>query len=173
WLFDERSVILRTVVSTAPFRRTSSVDPTPPTWFPEALAALLERCDLSPDLTTAVLNGLIDGECGDAEAAALLVAWRMKGETSAELAAAAAVLRRRMVRAEFGRDDLLDTCGTGGDGVGTFNISTAAALVASAAGAPVVKHGNRAVSGKCGSADVLAELGVPLRDGPEAARRSL
>jgi anthranilate phosphoribosyltransferase len=119
------------------------------------------------------MHGLVAGSCGPAETAALLVALRMKGETAAELAAAAAVLREYCVHLETGRDDVLDTCGPGGTGRGTFNISTAAALVAAGAGVPVVKHGNRAVSGRSGSADVLAELGAPVECDAATARRCL
>src|SRR5262245_64297522 len=97
----------------------------------------------------------------------------MKGETAEELAAAAAVLREAMVKLPAARGGVLDTCGTGGDGSGTFNISTAAALVAAGAGVPVVKHGNRAVSGTSGSADVLAVLGVTIEGGPGFARHCL
>ena len=97
----------------------------------------------------------------------------MKGETAEEIATAAAVLREHMVRLETGRTDLLDTSGTGGDGTGTFNISTAAALVTAGAGVPVVKHGNRAVSSRCGSADVLAELGVAVEGDATWARHCL
>jgi anthranilate phosphoribosyltransferase len=107
------------------------------------------------------------------ELAALLLALRMKGETSTELAAAAAVLREYMIPLATGRTGLLDTCGTGGDGTGTFNISTATALVVAGAGVPVVKHGNRAMSSRSGSADVLAALGVCLELSPEAARQCL
>jgi anthranilate phosphoribosyltransferase len=145
------------------------------TSFPvvDVLAALVERRDLGADEMRAVIGALIAGRCGEAETAAVLVALRMKGETAAELAAAAAVLREHMVALETGRDDLLDTCGTGGDGSDTFNISTAAALVAAGAGVPVVKHGNRAMSSRSGSADVLAALGVSVEGGPQCARRCL
>src|SRR5207302_3070734 len=110
---------------------------------------------------------------GDAEASALLVALRTKGETACEIAWAAQVLREHMIRWDSGRDDLLDTCGTGGDGAGTFNISTATALVVAGAGVPVVKHGNRSASSKSGSADVLAALGVGIEGDAAQARRSL
>jgi anthranilate phosphoribosyltransferase len=134
---------------------------------------LLERRDLPEPVLPAVMRALVTGEYGEAEAAALLTALRMKGESAAEIAAAAAALRAEMVTLPTGRDDVLDTCGPGGSGRHTFNISTAAALVAAGAGVPVVKHGNRAVSGRCGSADVLAELGVPVESGPAWAARSL
>jgi anthranilate phosphoribosyltransferase len=119
------------------------------------------------------MQALMAGQCGEAEAAALLIALRMKGETAEEVAAAAEVLREHMVRLETGRDGVLDTSGTGGDGSSTFNISTATALVVAAAGVPVVKHGNRAVSSRSGSADVLAELGVTVEGGPDWPQRCL
>jgi anthranilate phosphoribosyltransferase len=137
---------------------------------------LTEGRHLDPVRMCELMHRLLGGDCGDAEAAALLVALRMKGETADELAAAAAVMREYMTPLDIGRD-VLDTCGTGGDGSGTFNISTATALVTAAAGVPVVKHGNRAVSSRSGSADVLAALGVGLDAGggadPAAARRCL
>lgn len=120
-----------------------------------------------------MMNALMSGQCGEAEAAAFLVALRMKGETAAELAVAAECLREHMVRWDAGRSGVLDTCGTGGDGMGTFNISTATALVVAACGVPVVKHGNRAVSGRSGSADVLAELGLHIEGDAACARRCL
>src|SRR5439155_1429699 len=115
----------------------------------------------------------VAGHVGDARAAAFLTALRMKGETAGEIAAAAEVLREQMVRLVPISGPVLDTCGTGGDDSGTFNISTAAALVAAAAGIPVVKHGNRAVSSRSGSADVLRELGVNVEGGPEWAQKCL
>jgi anthranilate phosphoribosyltransferase len=127
-----------------------------------------------PDATMrALARALVRGELGEAEAAALLIALRMKGETAAELAAAAMVLREHMVGWDPGRDGVLDTCGTGGDGAGTFNISTATALVVAGAGVPVVKHGNRSVSSRSGSADVLLALGVPIEGDAAFARRCL
>jgi anthranilate phosphoribosyltransferase len=102
-----------------------------------------------------------------------VTALRIKGESAEEIAGAALVLREQMVRLVPVSGPVLDTCGTGGDDSGTFNISTAAALVACAAGVPVVKHGNRAVSSKSGSADVLRELGVPIEAGADWAQKCL
>jgi anthranilate phosphoribosyltransferase len=134
---------------------------------------LLEGRDLSEPAMRRLLEDVIAGHCGDAETAALLVALRMKGETAEELAASARLLREHMVRLDTGRLDVLDTCGMGGDGSGTFNISTATALVVAGAGVPVVKHGNRAVSGHSGSADVLVALGVTVEGDVACARRCL
>ncbi len=137
------------------------------------LAALLARRELSEADMRVAMRGMLGGDHDDVQRAAFLVALRMKGETSREIAAAAAVLREHMVRWDPGRPDVLDTCGTGGDGAGTFNISTATALVLAGAGVPVVKHGNRSVSSRSGSADVLASLGVHVEGDAEHARRSL
>jgi anthranilate phosphoribosyltransferase len=105
--------------------------------------------------------------------AALLVALRMKGEAVAEIAGAAAAMRRRVVPIPHQAEGVIDTSGTGGDGRGTFNISTAAALTAAAAGLPVAKHGNRSVSSRSGSADVLAALGVKIEVEPAVSGRAL
>ncbi len=137
------------------------------------LTALVEGRGLSAGQVQELIDRLLDGDLADAEAAAVLVALRMKGETAAELAGAARALRARMVPFPTRRDDVLDTCGTGGDGSGTFNISTATAFVAAAAGVPVVKHGNRSASGTSSSADVLRELGVAIEAGPEWSARCL
>jgi anthranilate phosphoribosyltransferase len=141
--------------------------------FAQILTQLLEGQELDAGTVRALWQDMISGALGDAEIAALLVALRMKGETAGELAAAAGVVRENMVRLETGRDDLLDTCGMGGKGFGSVNISTAAAIVAAAAGAMVVKHGNRSVSSPCGSADVLSELGVAIDADVATAQRCL
>ena len=141
--------------------------------FAEALRRLLARQDLTRAETETLFGQLMDGAFDDAQKAALLVALAMKGESPEEIAGAAAAMRRRVVPIPHHRELAIDTCGTGGDGRGTFNISTAAALLAAAGGAAVAKHGNRSVSSRSGSADVLAALGVPLEVEPEAAGRAL
>jgi len=133
------------------------------------LADLMEGRDIGAAAVESVFEALMDGELDPVWQAGFLVVLRAKGETGEELAAAARVLRRRAVPVPV-RDpeSAVDTCGTGGDGGGTLNISTAAALVAAAAGVPVAKHGNRSVSSRCGSADVLEAAGVRLDLPPEA-----
>jgi len=134
----------------------------------EILRALMAGRDIGAGAVESVFEALMDGELEPAWQAGFLVALRTKGETGEELAAAARVLRRRAVPVPVANpESAVDTCGTGGDGGGTINISTAAALVAAAAGAPVAKHGNRSVSSRCGSADVLEAAGVRLELGPE------
>src|SRR5437660_1083728 len=109
-----------------------------------------------------VFGEVMDGGATDVQKSALLIALRMKGETADEITGAASAMRERVTPLTVDRDRIIDTCGTGGDGRGTFNVSTIAALVAAGAGASVAKHGNRAVSSSCGSADVLAALGVNI-----------
>lgn len=139
----------------------------------EALKRLLAGRDLSRDEIELLFGQLMDGELSDITKAALLVALAAKGESPAEIAGAASAMRRRAVPVPHGVDDVVDTCGTGGDGQGTFNVSTAAALVAAAGGATVAKHGNRSVSSRSGSADVLVELGIRLELTPQAMGRCL
>ncbi len=116
--------------------------------------------DLSMEDMAATIDAVVAGHCTSGEMGILLTALRAKGETSHEIAGAALALRRHMTPIRSDRAGVVDTCGTGGDASGTFNISTAAALVVAAAGAPVAKHGNRAVTSRTGSADALAALGV-------------
>ncbi len=138
-----------------------------------ALKRLMAGDRLSRDETQSLFGRLMDGEISDPFKAALLVALAMRGEAVDEIAGAAAAMRARAVAIPHQRADVVDTCGTGGDGRGSFNISTAAALVAAAAGAPVAKHGNRSVSSRSGSADVLAELGVKIDMWPKQAGAAL
>ncbi len=126
------------------------------------LGRLIAHQDLEGEEVEALFGSLMDGELGDVTKAAILVALAAKGETAAEIAGAARAMRGRAVVIPHRVADAVDTCGTGGDGRGTFNISTAAALVAAAAGVPIAKHGNRSVSSRSGSADVLGALGVDL-----------
>ncbi|MEO0325558.1 MAG: anthranilate phosphoribosyltransferase [Myxococcota bacterium] len=129
----------------------------------EALGEALAGREVAGPTMRRAMSAVLAGEASDAQIGGFAIALRMRGETPGELAAAAAVLRQRARGVSVsGQAPLLDTCGTGGDGLGTFNISTVAALVAAAAGARVAKHGNRAVSSRCGSADVLEALGLDL-----------
>ncbi len=134
----------------------------------EAIARVVDGHDLSEIEMSACVEEILSGAASAALVAGLLVALRMKGEAVAELAGAARVLRAHAVSIPDVPADAIDTCGTGGDGAGTLNVSTAAGLVAAAAGVPVAKHGNRAVSGAVGGADVLEALGVALTLSPAA-----
>jgi anthranilate phosphoribosyltransferase len=146
---------------------------TSPQWHTLGLPRLLDRLDLPDDLVRQAFSDLTAGAFDEAEAAAFLIGLRQKGESASEIACAVEVLRGSMLRLDSRVRPVLDTCGTGGDGTGTFNISTATALVVTGCGVPVVKHGNRSVSSRSGSADVFAELGVPVEGGPMWASRSL
>jgi anthranilate phosphoribosyltransferase len=136
--------------------------------FTAVLNQLIARRDLTERDITVTMNFIMGGHATDAQIGAFLTALRMKGETVAEVYSAAAVMRRHATLIHAGAQHVVDTCGTGGDGAGTFNISTASAFVAAGAGVCVAKHGNRAVTSKCGSADVLVALGFNL-DCPLAA----
>jgi anthranilate phosphoribosyltransferase len=125
----------------------------------DALAAVVDGRSLTMDEARSAMGAVMDGEATPAQLAGLLVGLRMRGETTEELAGFAAAMRDRVVRVEAPAGTI-DTCGTGGDRSGTFNISTTAAIVVAAAGVPVAKHGNRAITSASGSADVLEALGV-------------
>jgi len=133
----------------------------------EQLDTLAMGKDLSATQMSAAMGFIMDGEATPAQIGGLLMGLRVKGETVEEIAAAAKVMRSRAEQVQVPSDHLIDTCGTGGDGSGTFNVSTACAFVAAEAGARVAKHGNRSVSSKSGSADVLEEAGVNLETTPE------
>jgi len=132
----------------------------------EAIARLVNRGDLSEAETIEVMNQIMTGEATPLQVASFLTALRMKGETVQEITGAARVMREKVHRVRVKAGLVLDTCGTGGDQKGTFNISTASAFVVAGAGIAVAKHGNRSVSSQSGSADVLAALGVKI-DAPK------
>ena len=138
-----------------------------------ALAELLDGHDLSRPRAREVMDEIMRGEATPAQIGGFLVALRAKGETADEITGCAEAMREHVVPVRAARDDLVDTAGTGGDGARTLNISTAAAIVAAAAGAAVAKHGNRAVSSASGSADVLEALGFSLEQPPERIARSI
>ncbi len=133
----------------------------------ESIRTISAKQNLSKAEAYETMNEIMSGSATESQIAAFLMGLRLKGETVEEIAGCAQSMREKAVRIRSGRDRVIDTCGTGGDAAGTFNISTAAAIIASAAGAVVAKHGNRAVSSKCGSADVLKGLGVNIELHPE------
>lgn len=133
----------------------------------QAVQTALAGRSLSAEEMTAAIGVLMDGLASDVEMAALLTALAAKGETADEIAGAAAAMRSRVTRVPAKTPGLLDTCGTGGDRLNTFNISTAAALVVASAGVPVAKHGNRSATSRSGSAEVLQALGVNIDLPPE------
>ena len=137
-----------------------------------ALASIVEGGTLSVDEARLAMGGVMDGEATPAQLAALLMGLRMRGETVDELTGFALAMRERVLQVEA-PDGTIDVVGTGGDGSGTFNISTAAALVVAAAGIPVAKHGNRAITSKAGSADVLDALGIRIDHDAASAGESL
>ena len=132
----------------------------------DVLNRLVDGGDLTQDEVTGTMDAVMEGLLTPAQIAGFIVALRMKGETAEEVVGAAASMRRHATYIDAGARSVVDTCGTGGDKAGTFNISTTAAFVAAGAGVSVAKHGNRAVSSQCGSADVLAELGVNIDADP-------
>jgi len=137
--------------------------------FAEVFAELSSPSGISARTVRRVFDAILAGAWTPVQVAGLLVALRARGESAEVIAAAAESMRAAMVAVEHGLPLVLDTCGTGGDGKGTLNLSTGAALLAAAAGVPVAKHGNRAVSSRAGSADVVEALGVPLDVAPAAA----
>jgi anthranilate phosphoribosyltransferase len=139
----------------------------------QVITKLLDGKQLARAEARAVMGEIMRGEATPAQIGGFLVALRAKGETPDEIAGCAEAMREHVLPVRPRRDDLVDTAGTGGDGAHTINISTAAALVAAAAGAAVAKHGNRAVSSACGSADVLEALGFTLQQEPQRIARSI
>jgi len=133
----------------------------------QAIASVVARTDLSGDEMTEVMRQIMTGECTPSQIGGFLIGLRMKGETVDEIAAAAQVMRDLVTPVVLNTENLVDVVGTGGDSSGTFNISTASAIVAAAAGARVAKHGNRSASSNSGAADLLEAAGVNLEIGPE------
>jgi anthranilate phosphoribosyltransferase len=139
----------------------------------ETIKKLSGKQNLSKAEAYETMNEIMTGSAAESQIAAFLMALRLKGETVDEIAGCAQSMREKAVQIRSQKDRIIDTCGTGGDAAGTFNISTTAAIIASAAGAVVAKHGNRAVSSKCGSADVLKGLGVNIEIPPERVAQIL
>ena len=137
----------------------------------DALIKLVDKNDLTPGEMTAAMTEIMSGETSEIEISAFLTALKMKGETVDEISSAAKVMREKAESVNLGDYYTLDTCGTGGDTMGTYNISTASAFIAAVAGIKVVKHGNRSISSSCGSADVLEALGVNIALDPDGVKK--
>ncbi|WP_457569663.1 anthranilate phosphoribosyltransferase [Desulfurobacterium sp.] len=144
--------------------------------YRKVLEKVIERENLSYDETRELFGKIMGGEFTPAQIAGMLVALRMKGETTEEIAGAASAMREKSRKVNLPdslKEQIVDTCGTGGDLKGTFNVSTTVAFVLAAGGVPVAKHGNRSVSSKCGSADILEALGVRIDLSPEDVGRCI
>lgn len=128
----------------------------------DILNQLIQKKDLDSAEMKSAFDTIMGGEASDAQIGAFLTALRMKGESVTEVSAAASIMRKHASHIDSGARSVIDTCGTGGSGLDTINVSTASAFVSAGAGVSVAKHGNRAISGKCGSADVLGQLGFNL-----------
>lgn len=141
--------------------------------FPASLKKIVQRMDLTEAEMSTVVDDIFEGRLTDAQIGALMAALATKGETFRELSGASRAMRRKAARIQTTARQVLDTCGTGGDGGGTFNISTTTAFVVAACGVTVAKHGNRSVSSQCGSADLLEALGADLTTPPEIVEEAL
>ncbi|MBU0698488.1 MAG: anthranilate phosphoribosyltransferase, partial [Proteobacteria bacterium] len=141
--------------------------------FRENLNKIVHRSDLTEDQMAQMITEIFSGNVTDAQIGALMAALATKGETFEELAGAARAMRRKAVRIQASAATVVDTCGTGGDGAQTFNISTTTAFVVAGCGVTVAKHGNRSVSSQCGSADLLETLGVKLDIDPEIVEQAV
>jgi len=141
--------------------------------YPELLGKLIRRQNLTVDETAEVVDAILAAQLAEGQVAAVLAALAVKGESVDELTGAARAMRRRATRIQSSGQVVVDTCGTGGDKSGTFNVSTTVAFVVAGAGVTVAKHGNRSVSSRCGSADVLEALGVRIDADTESSEQSL
>ncbi|GAB6904888.1 Anthranilate phosphoribosyltransferase [Desulfosarcina cetonica] len=141
--------------------------------FKQHLATIIRRTDLSEDQMAEMMTEIFEGRTTDTQVAAMMAALATKGETFMELVGAARAMRKKAHRIQVAASPLVDTVGTGGDGSHTFNISTTTAFVVAGCGVTVAKHGNRSVSSKCGSADVLEQLGVKLDTDPEVVEEAI
>ncbi len=141
--------------------------------FREHLNKIVQKNDLDEEEMSQMITEILTGEITDAQIGAFMAALATKGETFTELAGAAKAMRRKARRIQAAETTVVDTCGTGGDGAQTFNISTTTAIVVAACGVTVAKHGNRSVSSRCGSADLLEVLGVNLDTGPEIVEEAV
>jgi anthranilate phosphoribosyltransferase len=138
-----------------------------------AIGKLIEQQDLTEEEAAQAMRQVMEGGATPAQIAAFLIALRIKGETIEEITGCARIMREKATHIRAPYPNMIDTCGTGGDGSQTFNISTTAAFVVAGAGVPVAKHGNRAMSSRCGSADLLQALGVAIELSPERAEACL
>lgn len=140
----------------------------------ELISKIVNRENLSKQEVETLFNQIMEGNLTDAQIGAVLIGLKMKGETIEEIATAAKVMREKAVKVDIkDKSKLIDTCGTGGDKVDTFNVSTISAFVVAAAGGKVAKHGNRSVSSKCGSADIMQALGVNIEMSPQQVAKAI